>query len=384
MKKIFFMWVVFQLAIMSGCSSKVELPKAVLGEWQQADDPSFFLKFEQKGYEGKVSLWFIDGWSLPFKIKQNRINNWSFKNDSYNVISHPKYATDANGTQLWVLEQTELSRGRTVELKLKDGQLIAFALWQNIKNEEWDFATKKPKKQKISLLHTNFNKVKSFPDIPEMVLVKGTLMDSNGSPIIGAQVFVVPYNDGKWNESSDNPSSKSDTDGRFSISVTHSFFEKTWRNGFHEFILSYAEEGTDQQLVSACSSKTVPFKLESGIKEIVLGDVNPGKKEIELDDFPFGAEPTKALSNVEFPKLLKKVDPIYPESARKAGVEGIVVLQATINTEGKVVSTKILSSIPLLDQAAIDAVRQWIYKPMEVNNKPKSGIVQIKTQFKIE
>jgi protein TonB len=82
--------------------------------------------------------------------------------------------------------------------------------------------------------------------------------------------------------------------------------------------------------------------------------------------------------------LLKRVDPIYPKAAQEAGVEGSVILQATISTEGKVESVKILSSIPLLDQAAIEAVRQWIYKPMEVNKKPKKTILTVTVRFALK
>ena len=61
--------------------------------------------------------------------------------------------------------------------------------------------------------------------------------------------------------------------------------------------------------------------------------------------------------------LLKRVEPIYPTIARKAGIHGSVILVAVIGTDGQVENLKVLRSIPMLDQAAIDAVSQWIFEP---------------------
>jgi TonB family protein len=81
--------------------------------------------------------------------------------------------------------------------------------------------------------------------------------------------------------------------------------------------------------------------------------------------------PVRAEGEIGPPQLLKRVDPIYPEIARKASVEGIVILEATTDIYGHVMTIKVLRSIPLLDQAAIDAVRQWVYEPVVINGKPR-------------
>jgi TonB family protein len=57
------------------------------------------------------------------------------------------------------------------------------------------------------------------------------------------------------------------------------------------------------------------------------------------------------------------VPPVYPQEAIDADVEGTVTLQAQVNPQGKVVDAKVLKSIPLLDAAAITAVKQWEYEP---------------------
>jgi TonB family protein len=84
------------------------------------------------------------------------------------------------------------------------------------------------------------------------------------------------------------------------------------------------------------------------------------------------------------PKLVAQVDPIYPEIARQARVEGIVILEATTDTYGRIADVKVLKSIPLLDQAAIDAVRQWVYEPMVVDGKPKEVTFTVTVNFTLD
>ncbi len=78
---------------------------------------------------------------------------------------------------------------------------------------------------------------------------------------------------------------------------------------------------------------------------------------------------TKVSELVEFkePTRLKYVELVYPKAALDARVQGAVVLQATVGEDGKVRNIKVLKSIPLLDQAAIDALSQWVYAPATRN-----------------
>ncbi|HUT07602.1 MAG TPA: energy transducer TonB [Candidatus Latescibacteria bacterium] len=84
------------------------------------------------------------------------------------------------------------------------------------------------------------------------------------------------------------------------------------------------------------------------------------------------------------PKLVKEVEPVYPAEARKARVEGAVIVEATTDLYGRVVSVKVLHSIPLLDQAAIDAVKQWVYEPMVVDGKPRPVTFTVTLQFNLD
>ncbi len=71
--------------------------------------------------------------------------------------------------------------------------------------------------------------------------------------------------------------------------------------------------------------------------------------------------PFHALS--EKPVVIKRVEPVYPELARKAGIEGRVIVKVLINTKGDVEKVEVIKSHPLLDQAAIEAAKQFKFKP---------------------
>jgi TonB family protein len=91
--------------------------------------------------------------------------------------------------------------------------------------------------------------------------------------------------------------------------------------------------------------------------------------------------PVRAIGEIKPPKLLKQVDPVYPEIARKSGITGIVIMEAETDISGHVIRTNILRSIPLLDQAAEDAVKQWVYEPMIINGKPRGIIFTVTVRF---
>lgn len=96
------------------------------------------------------------------------------------------------------------------------------------------------------------------------------------------------------------------------------------------------------------------------------------------------SEPLRITSGVEGPKVLKRVEPVYPINARKARVQGTVILEATTDIYGRVQTIKVLRSIPLLDQAAIDAVRQWVYEPVVVDGKPRELTFTVQVQFVLD
>ena len=68
--------------------------------------------------------------------------------------------------------------------------------------------------------------------------------------------------------------------------------------------------------------------------------------------------------------LLNKTSPTYPPIAKAARVQGTVVLQATISKAGTIEDLRVISGPAMLQQAALDAVRQWRYRPYLLNNEP--------------
>ena len=82
-------------------------------------------------------------------------------------------------------------------------------------------------------------------------------------------------------------------------------------------------------------------------------------------------DPLLRTGYVVLPVIIKKVEPSYPDIARLARIEGKVILQAVINKEGNVNEVTVLrSSNPMFNDSAIDAVKQWKYKPAFQNGRP--------------
>jgi TonB family protein len=86
---------------------------------------------------------------------------------------------------------------------------------------------------------------------------------------------------------------------------------------------------------------------------------------------------------IEPPKIVKKVNPVYPEVARKNGIQGVVIIEAKIDETGRVIDALILRSIPALDQAALDAVRQWAYEPLVIEGKPRKAFFTVTVNFRL-
>ena len=92
------------------------------------------------------------------------------------------------------------------------------------------------------------------------------------------------------------------------------------------------------------------------------------------------AEPKPAVTA---PRLTHYVPAAYPEQAKAKGITGTVVLSVTLDTGGNVIAAKVLKSLSAeLDQAAIDAVKQWKYEPMTIDGKPRGVVFTVSVDFK--
>jgi protein TonB len=78
------------------------------------------------------------------------------------------------------------------------------------------------------------------------------------------------------------------------------------------------------------------------------------------------------------------VNPVYPPIAQSARIQGIVIIEATISETGRVINARILRSVPLLDQAAIDAVRQWEFTPTQLNGVAVPVIMTVTVNFTLQ
>lgn len=88
--------------------------------------------------------------------------------------------------------------------------------------------------------------------------------------------------------------------------------------------------------------------------------------------------------DVKAPILIHRVEPVYPASARHDGVSGIVILEVVIDKDGLVKDVVVLKGLPEgLSQAAIDAVRQWVFKPGTLNGQPVDVIFNLTVNFRV-
>jgi TonB family protein len=114
----------------------------------------------------------------------------------------------------------------------------------------------------------------------------------------------------------------------------------------------------------------------------------PPPKEIEqnkkkIEEFEKGA--VRCVGEIKPPKLIKKVAPVYPVKARQARVEGIVILGTRTDIEGRVSKVMVYrSQTPLLESAAIDAVKQWVYEPMVIEGNPVEAVFTTNVRFKLK
>jgi protein TonB len=87
---------------------------------------------------------------------------------------------------------------------------------------------------------------------------------------------------------------------------------------------------------------------------------------------------------IRSPTQIKKVNPVYPPIAQSARVQGVVIIEAIIGPDGRVSEAKVLRSIPLLDAAALDAVKQWVYTPTLLNGVPVPVIMTVTVNFTLQ
>jgi protein TonB len=114
--------------------------------------------------------------------------------------------------------------------------------------------------------------------------------------------------------------------------------------------------------------------------------VLPGVSAIVVQppDPPRPAGPVRVADLPVTPRKIADVRPVYPEIARLTRVEGTVILEAVLDTTGRVTQLRVIKSAPMFDQAALDAVRQWRYTPSLYGGHPVSVLMSITVRFTLQ
>ena len=141
----------------------------------------------------------------------------------------------------------------------------------------------------------------------------------------------------------------------------------------------------EEQPPPAVSSGGVIGGVPGGIPGGQLGGVIGGIIGSTSNVVPKASKPEPVMrvrvsQGVSVGRLINKVEPVYPQLARNARVQGQVVLTAIISKDGTIQDLRVMSGHPLLVQAALDAVRQWRYKPFLLNGEP----VEVETTVTVD
>ena len=106
--------------------------------------------------------------------------------------------------------------------------------------------------------------------------------------------------------------------------------------------------------------------------EIVVSARADGTSDVLITFYetPSTATRVRIGGNVLAPNLIQQVKPVYPSEAKEIKLQGIVVLEVNIATDGTVSDARVITGHPLLVRPAVDAVRQWVYKPVMLNGQP--------------
>lgn len=126
----------------------------------------------------------------------------------------------------------------------------------------------------------------------------------------------------------------------------------------------------------------IPGGMVGGVSGGVFGGVVGGVPVAPAPPPPTAKkEPIRVGGRVQASKLIYRVDPVYPEPAKKDHVSGVVLLRVTVDEQGAVSDITLVSGHPLLNKAAVSAVRQWKYSPMLLNGQPVPVISTVTVIF---
>ncbi len=128
--------------------------------------------------------------------------------------------------------------------------------------------------------------------------------------------------------------------------------------------------------------------IEGGVAGGVEGGVPGGVIGGVVGGLPSGAPPPPARvvrigGQIAQPRIIRKVEPVFPDLAVQSRISALVILEAEVDVRGYVKNVKVLRGHPLFDESAMQAVKQWRYQPLLLNGEPTGFILTVTVNFNL-
>jgi len=205
-------------------------------------------------------------------------------------------------------------------------------------------------------------------------LFAGSICDPSGAHIPNATIIMT----NRKTNSTEMTTSGSDGNFEFKALPAGEYQMEVVKRGFAEY------KAPQVVLVSGReASQVVTLNIGAVTEEVDVVAVGTAKAVPE----EAGRKPTRVRigGDVQAPKIITKVQPVYPAAAKTAGTEGTVLLHAVIGMNGNPLSLRVMNSEvdPRLARAAVEAVSQWLYRPTLLNGEPIEVDTTITVNFRL-
>lgn len=144
-----------------------------------------------------------------------------------------------------------------------------------------------------------------------------------------------------------------------------------------------AEPAADDEEEVSGVEGGVPGGIVGGVVGGLIPDIPPPPPPPPAQPAP-PRGPIRIGGQLKEPTLIHRVEPEYPLLALARELEGVVILEAIVDEEGRVESVKVLRSPGVFEQAALAAVRQWRYSPVLLNGRPEKFVLTVVVSFHLE
>ena len=216
----------------------------------------------------------------------------------------------------------------------------------------------------IALSAASFRAKEQIGPLP----LTGVVYDMTGGVLPGVAVTLE-------NAAGERAAATTDRDGRFDFGIV-----APGRYRLASTIPGFTSLNMDLRLEEARQwSQTITLQVGTLQETIQVTEQRPASGAAI-------ARPVRIGGNIRPPRKLEDVRPIYPQSMRDAGLEGIVPLGATIGADGRVTSVRVIGSNPHPDfaNAAVDAVRQWRFSPTLLNGDAVEVFMNVTVRFSLQ